>query len=84
MARTITIDPGKELGEFIDGLVENGSYKTTSEVVRAGLRMLQEQNANSQLQQLRSLIDEGEASGDLVTWDVEKFMERMKNGNKQR
>lgn len=79
MARTITIDPGKDLSDFIEGLVETGSYKTTSEVVRAGLRLLQEQSANSKLQQLRNLIDEGENSGELVTWDVEKFLIRMKS-----
>ncbi|HSC76178.1 MAG TPA: type II toxin-antitoxin system ParD family antitoxin [Pseudomonadales bacterium] len=78
MARTITIDPGKELGGFVDGLVEAGSYKTTSEVVRAGLRLLQEQAATSKLQQLRALLDEGENSGVLVDWDVDKFLSRMK------
>jgi antitoxin ParD1/3/4 len=78
MARTITFQPSEELGNFIEGLVKNGSYNNQSEVVRAGLRLLQEQAANSKLEQLRSLIDEGEQSGDPVTWDVEEFLSRMK------
>lgn len=78
MARTITLDPGQELAEFIESQVRQGSYKTTSEVVRAGLRLLQEQVAASKLQQLRSLIDEGEQSGNPVSWDVDEFLSRMR------
>jgi antitoxin ParD1/3/4 len=78
MARTITVDPGKELGEFIEALVATGSYKTTSEVVREGLRLLQEQTAASRLQQLRTLIDEGLDSPELESWDVDAFLSRMK------
>ncbi len=82
MARTITIDPGKELGDFIDSLVETGSYKTTSEVVRAGLRLLQEQAANSKLERLKKLIAEGDNSKELENWDVEDFLARMEHGKR--
>jgi len=78
MSRTITFQPSKELGEFIETLIQTGSYNNQSEVVRAGLRLLQEQTAASKLQQLRNLIDEGEASGELTSWDVESFLARMK------
>ena len=78
MARTITIDTGEELRKFIEGLVETGSYKTNSEVVRDGLRLLQEKQAASKLETLRKLIDEGETSGKSVDWDVEDFLVRMK------
>lgn len=78
MARTITFQPSKELSDFIDGLVQTGSYNNQSEVVREGLRLLQERNASSKLQQLRDLIDEGEQSGDLLSWDVDEFITRMK------
>ena len=78
MARTITFEPSKELSEFIHELIETGGYRTASEVVRDGLRLLQEQWATSNLNQLRELIDEGEKSGDPVTWDLEDFLSRMK------
>ena len=78
MARTITFQPSKELGEFIEVLIQTGSYNNQSEVVRAGLRLLQEQTAASKLQQLRNLIDEGETSGGLDTWDLDSFLARMK------
>ena len=78
MARTITFQPSRELGKFVEGLIETGDYSNTSEVVREGLRLLQEKKAKSKLQQLRSLIDEGENSGDLVSWSVDEFLQKVK------
>lgn len=78
MARTMTVDTGEELRGFIESLVESGSYKTNSEVVRDGLRLLQEKQAKSKLETLRKLIDEGENSGDPVDWNVNEFLSRMK------
>lgn len=82
MSRTITVDTGNELLGFIDMLVESGNYKTKSEVVREGLRLLKEKQANSKLETLRQLIDDGENSGDLLEWDVESFLDRMNTKNK--
>lgn len=41
--RTISLPP--EQARFIDGLVATGGYASASEVVRAGLRALQERDA---------------------------------------
>ena len=79
MARTMTVDTGEELRRFIEQQVEMGSYKTNSEVVREGLRLLQEKQAASKLEALRQLIDEGEASGKPVDWDVNEFLKRMES-----
>jgi len=78
MTRTMTIDTGQELRDFIESLVKSGSYKTHSEVVREGLRLLQEKQAASKLEVLRRLIDEGENSGEPVNWDANKFLKQMK------
>lgn len=78
MARTMTVDTGEELRNFVESLVESGNYKTNSEVVRDGLRLLQEKQAESKLETLRKLIDEGENSGDPIDWDVNDFLSRMK------
>lgn len=79
MARTMTVDTGEELRNFIEQQVEMGSYKTNSEVVREGLRLLQEKQAASKLETLRQLIDEGEASGEPVDWDIKNFLKRMES-----
>ena len=47
MDRTLTIVTGDELKNFIDESVKSENYKTTSEVVREGLRLLQEKQAGS-------------------------------------
>ena len=79
MARTITIDTGDTLRSFIEGLVESGIYKTNSEVIREGLRLLQEKQAASKLETLRQLINEGEESGEASEWNADEFLNRMKN-----
>jgi antitoxin ParD1/3/4 len=84
MARTMTIDTGNELRGFVESLVDSGQYKTNSEVIREGLRLLQEKQAASKLETLRRLIDEGENSGDPVNWDVNEFLAGMKHKNVQK
>ena len=79
MARTMTVDTGEELRHFIEQQVKTGSYKTNSEVVREGLRLLQEKQAASKLGILRQLIDEGESSGEPVDWDINEFLTRMES-----
>ncbi len=79
MSRTITFQPNEELGSFIERQVETGNFQNQSEVVRAGLRLLQEQNAESKLQQLRNLIDEAENTSTIENWTKEEFLARMKS-----
>ncbi len=77
MTRTLTIDVGEELRGFVESLVQSGRYKTHSDVICEGLRLLQEQQAASQLETLQQLIDEGINSGEPVRWDVDEFLRRM-------
>ena len=54
-----------ELDRFVAASVETGRYENASEVVRAGLRVLvdQEQLRQAKLAALRSALDEGERGG---------------------
>jgi antitoxin ParD1/3/4 len=78
MPRTITFQPSPEISEFIEDLVESGTYQNQSEIIREGLRLLQEKKAGSKLQQIKSLIEEGDNSGDMVNWSAQDFITRMK------
>jgi antitoxin ParD1/3/4 len=78
MARTMTVDLGNALRNYVESLVDSGDYRSNSEVLRESLRLLRERQAESKLEQLRHLIDEGEASGDPLRWDAHEFLERMK------
>ena len=78
MTRTMTVDLGNELRHYVETLVKSGDYRSNSEVLRESLRLLREKQAMSKLEQLRHLIDEGEASGDPVAWDAQAFLKQMK------
>ena len=78
MPRTMTVDVGDELREFIDNLVKSGDYRTQSEVLRDALRLLREKQAESRLQTLRDLLAEGLSSGEPEVWDKDAFLKRMK------
>ena len=46
-------------------------------MVREGLRLLQEKQAQSKLKMLQQLIKEGEDSGIATTWNIDEFLTRM-------
>lgn len=78
MASTITFRPTDEQGGFIDRMIESGDFASQSEVIRAGIRLLQEQQAKSKLNQLRQLVKEGEDSPIVEDWNARDFVSRMR------
>jgi len=61
MAKNTSITLGDHFDEFITKQLELGRFSSASEVVRAGLRLLED--TETKLETLRNLLDEGEASG---------------------
>lgn len=76
MVRTMTVDLGDELREFIESLIESGDYRTQSEVIRESLRLLREKQAESRLQALRDMLAEGLSSGEAQPWERTRFYGR--------
>jgi antitoxin ParD1/3/4 len=54
----ISAELGETLEKVVNDLVENGRYNSKSEVLREGVRLVQEREAR--LRELQALIQEGE------------------------
>jgi len=70
-AKTQTLSLGEHWNHFIDSKVKQGRYASASELVRNALRLIEEREANSKLESLRSALIEGEKSGDAGLLDIE-------------
>jgi antitoxin ParD1/3/4 len=75
MSKTTTIELGNYFEEFIERQVAQGRYRSTDDVVRAGLRLLEEREAK--LETLRAALVEGEQSGAGMPFDLEEFLDEM-------
>jgi antitoxin ParD1/3/4 len=61
--KTQTLSLGEHWNNFIESTLSEGRYATASEMVRDGLRLLEERDANSKLQALRDALLEGDNRG---------------------
>lgn len=61
MTKNTSISLGDHCDEFIAAQLKSGRYGSASEVVRAGLRVLEDMEARRE--RLRQLLEEGERSG---------------------
>lgn len=77
-AKTQTLSLGEHWNNFIESHVGKGRYATASELVRDGLRLLEEKEANSKLEALRAALIEGEESGDAGELDMEAIKSEAK------
>ena len=72
MAQNTSISLGDHFGAFIAQQISQGRYGSASEVVRAGLRQLEEHE--TQLATLRAALADGENSGASTSFDVDAFL----------
>jgi antitoxin ParD1/3/4 len=72
MSKNTSFSLGEHFTSFVEEQVEQGRYSSASDVVRAGLRLLEEQEAR--LAALRAALIEGEQSGASTPFDFEAFI----------
>lgn len=72
MARNTSVSLNDHFADFIDASVASGRYGSASDVVRAGLRLLEAEE--TRLAQLRAALAEGEASGPAEALDLDAFL----------
>ena len=77
MARNTSVSLGDHFAGFIDERIASGRYNSASDVVRAGLRLLEEHEAR--VEALREALIEGERSGPATPFDFDTFIEDKKS-----
>ena len=73
---------GDHFTDFIDRQVGEGRYSSASDVVRAGLRLLEEREMK--LEALRAALIEGEQSGAATPFDFDEFIKRKRQKSKRK
>ena len=80
MSKKTSISLGDHFENFVAGQLNSGRFSTRSEVVRAGLRLLEREV--QQLQILREALIAGENSGFVKDFDPEKFKQELRDRHK--
>ena len=78
MGKNTSISLGNHFEDFIEESVSKGRFNNASEVVRAGLRLLEEEE--NKIISLRKAIQEGIDSGIETDFEPKKFLESLKAG----
>jgi len=75
MARNTSVTLGEHFDEFVAEKIDQGRFQSVSEVVRAGLRTLEENE--SKLDVLRAKLQAGENSPIAEDFNSDAFIKRM-------
>ena len=76
MGKNTSISLGNHFESFIESSVNKGRFNNASEVVRAGLRLLEDEE--NRIINLRNAIQEGIDSGIAEDFEPKQFLESLK------
>jgi antitoxin ParD1/3/4 len=74
MSKSTSVRLDEHFSTFVDEKVAEGRYNSADDVVQAGLRLLEEEDAR--VAALRAAIIEGEESGPSEPFDFDAFIAR--------
>lgn len=75
MARTVTVTLGPHYEEFIQANIAGGRFNNVSEVIRAALRLMEDEE--TRLAAIRAALIEGEESGIVENFDPDQFLKEL-------
>jgi antitoxin ParD1/3/4 len=75
MNKNTSFSLGEHFTEFVEQQVDSGRYGSASEVIRAGLRLLEEHE--HYIATVRAALIEGEESGEPQSFDLDAFLAEM-------
>ena len=76
MNRNTSVSLGPHFADFIESQVQGGRYNSASDVVRAGLRLLEEHE--TRVKALQDALNAGLQSGEPRPFDSDAFLARMR------
>ena len=76
MGRNTSVSLGNYFEDFVDTSIVEGRYKNASEVIRAGLRLLEEEE--KKVRALKNAINAGIDSGIAQNFNPKKHLEQLK------
>lgn len=74
--KTTSVALGQHFENFVQASIQSGRYNNASEVVRSGLRLLEDRE--QRIAALRSAIDEGLSSGFVEDFDSQNYLQQAK------
>ncbi len=81
MGRNTSVSLGDYFENFVEGRISEGRFKNASEVIRAGLRLLEEEE--NKIKSLKRAIQEGMDSGIAKNFNPKNHLKYLKaNKNK--
>lgn len=79
--KNTSVSLGNYFDQFVNSQISVGRYKNVSEVIRAGLRLLE--NEENKIIALKSAIQEGLNSPRVENFDFDEHLARLKSGMKK-
>ena len=77
MSRNTSVILGEHFDEFIKSEIKAGRYRSASEIIRSGLRLLEDEKIK--IFAINEALIVGENSGEEKEFDNEKFKLKMRN-----